>query len=50
MGWSFVNFLGKQDGLVHISELADKRVAKVGDVVKEVTRFQLKLLDLIEEK
>ena len=25
---AFVNFLGKQDGLVHISELADKRVAK----------------------
>ena len=32
---AFVNFLGKQDGLVHISELADKRVAKVTDVVKE---------------
>ena len=26
---AFVNFLGKQDGLVHISELASKRVAKV---------------------
>ena len=25
---AFVNFLGKQDGLVHISELADKRVQK----------------------
>ena len=25
---AFVNFLGKQDGLVHISELADKRVLK----------------------
>ena len=32
---AFVNFLGKQDGLVHISELAAKRVAKVTDVVKE---------------
>ena len=31
---TFVNFLGKQDGLVHISELADKRVAKVTDFVK----------------
>ena len=29
---AFVNFLGKQDGLVHISELAAKRVPKVGDV------------------
>ena len=36
---AFVNFLGKQDGLVHISELADKRVAKVADVVKEATKF-----------
>ena len=32
---AFVNFLGKQDGLVHISELAAKRVEKVTDVVKE---------------
>ena len=32
---AFVNFLGKQDGLVHISKLVDKRVAKVTDVVKE---------------
>ena len=32
---AFVNFLGKQDGLVHISELATKRVEKVTDVVKE---------------
>ena len=40
----------KQDGLVHISELADKRVAKVGDIVKKVMKFQSKLLDLIEEK
>ena len=35
---AFVNFLGKQDGLVHISELAAKRVEKVGDVVKEGAR------------
>ena len=34
---AFVNFLGKQDGLVHISELANKRVAKVGDVVKLIS-------------
>jgi polyribonucleotide nucleotidyltransferase len=26
---AFVNFLGKQDGLVHISELAAKRVEKI---------------------
>lgn len=31
---AFVNFMGARDGLVHVSELADKRVAKVSDVVK----------------
>lgn len=31
---AFVNFLGNKDGLVHISELAETRVAKVEDVVK----------------
>jgi polyribonucleotide nucleotidyltransferase len=30
---AFVNFLGSRDGLVHISELAPRRVAKVSDVV-----------------
>jgi polyribonucleotide nucleotidyltransferase len=30
---AFVNFMGSRDGLVHVSELADHRVAKVGDVV-----------------
>ena len=39
---AFVNFLGKQDGLVHISELADKRVAKVTDVVKEGDEVKVK--------
>ena len=32
---AFVTFLGKRDGLVHISELAPKRVQQVSDVVKE---------------
>lgn len=32
---AFVNFLGKNDGLVHISELAANRVENVTDVVKE---------------
>ena len=41
---AFVNFLGKQDGLVHISELADKRVAKVGDVVKEGDEVSVKVV------
>ena len=31
---AFVNFLGTRDGLVHISELAPRRVGQVSDVVK----------------
>ena len=41
---AFVNFLGKQDGLVHISELAPKRVAKVTDVVKEGDKVTVKVI------
>ena len=41
---AFVNFLGKQDGLVHISELASKRVAKVTDVVKEGDEVKVKVI------
>ena len=41
---AFVNFLGKQDGLVHISELAAKRVEKVTDVVKEGDEVKVKVL------
>ena len=32
---AFVNFMGGKDGLVHISELADERVAQTTDVVNE---------------
>ena len=32
---AFVNFMGAKDGLVHISELADERVAQTTDVVNE---------------
>jgi len=41
---AFVNFLGKQDGLVHISQLAAKRVEKVGDVVKEGDEVSVKVV------
>ncbi len=41
---AFVNFLGKQDGLVHISQLAGKRVAKVSDVVKEGDEVSVKVI------
>jgi polyribonucleotide nucleotidyltransferase len=41
---AFVNFFGPKDGLVHISELASKRVGKVTDVVKEGDVVKVKLL------
>ena len=41
---AFVNFLGKQDGLVHISQLATKRVEKVSDVVKEGDEVNVKVI------
>jgi polyribonucleotide nucleotidyltransferase len=41
---AFVNFFGSRDGLVHISQLADKRVGKTTDVVKEGDKVWVKLL------
>src|SRR5215471_16238349 len=41
---AFVNFLGARDGLVHISELAPRRVGKVTDVVKEGDQVKVKVL------
>src|SRR5215467_4330537 len=43
---AFVNFFGPRDGLVHISELAPKRVAKVADVVKEGDHVWVKLIGM----
>ncbi|HZT89257.1 MAG TPA: polyribonucleotide nucleotidyltransferase [Stellaceae bacterium] len=41
---AFVNFLGSRDGLVHISELAQHRVAKSSDVVKVGDSVKVKVL------
>ncbi len=41
---AFVNFFGSRDGLVHISELAPHRVAKVTDIVKEGDKVKVKFL------
>ena len=41
---AFVNFFGARDGLVHVSELAPRRVAKVSDVVNEGDIVKVKLL------
>ena len=43
---AFVNFLGKRDGLVHISELAPRRVQQVADVVKEGDVVKVKCLGI----
>ncbi len=41
---AFVNFFGAKDGLVHISQLSKKRVAKVNEVVNEGDKVFVKLL------
>ena len=41
---AFVNFFGAKDGLVHISQLAQRRVQKTSDVVKEGDKVKVKLL------
>ncbi len=41
---AFVQFMPGQDGMVHISELADGRVEKVTDVVNEGDEVQVKLM------
>ena len=43
---AFVNFFGNRDGLVHISELAPKRVAKVTDIVNEGDEVRVKVLEI----
>ncbi|PPR78146.1 MAG: Polyribonucleotide nucleotidyltransferase [Alphaproteobacteria bacterium MarineAlpha2_Bin1] len=43
---AFVNFIGNRDGLLHISELSQKRVAKVTDVVNEGDQIWVKVLAL----
>ena len=43
---AFVNFFGPKDGLVHISEMANTRVAKVEDVVKEGDIVKVKVLEV----
>ena len=43
---AFVNFMGSKDGLVHISQLKNERVAKVNDVVSEGDIVKVKVLDI----
>ncbi len=41
---AFVNFFGKRDGLVHISQLKNERVANTSDVVSEGDTVKVKLV------
>ena len=41
---AFVNFLGKRDGLVHISEISENRIDKVSDVLAEGNLVKVKCL------
>jgi len=41
---AFVNFFGKRDGLVHVSQMAAERVGHPSDVVKEGDQVKVKLL------
>jgi polyribonucleotide nucleotidyltransferase len=43
---AFVEILPGTDGLVHISELADKRVNKVTDVLNEGDKVRVKVLEI----
>jgi len=45
---AFVNFFGPRDGLVHISQLANERVQKTTDVVKEGQKVWVKLMGFDE--
>jgi polyribonucleotide nucleotidyltransferase len=45
---AFVNFFGPRDGLVHISQLANERVQKTTDVVKEGDKVWVKLMGFDE--
>ena len=41
---AFVNFLGKKDGLVHISAISEERVEKVTDIVQEGEKVFVKVI------
>ncbi|MEJ2042006.1 MAG: polyribonucleotide nucleotidyltransferase [Reinekea sp.] len=43
---AFVTFLPGKDGLVHISQIAQERIEKVSDVIKEGDRVVVKVLDV----
>jgi polyribonucleotide nucleotidyltransferase len=43
---AFVNFFGKRDGLVHVSQIANERVNHPKDILKEGQNVKVKLLEI----
>ena len=43
---AFVNFFGKRDGLVHVSQIVSERVNHPKDVLKEGQEVKVKLLEI----
>jgi len=43
---AFVNIMPGKDGLVHVSQMSDKRVEKVSDVVKLGDKVRVKLMEI----
>ena len=43
---AFVNFIGKRDGMVHISEIAPRRIKSVSDVLSEGDNVKVKVLGI----
>ena len=43
---AFVEFMPGRDGLVHISQIADRRLDKVTDVLKEGDKVRVKLMEI----
>jgi polyribonucleotide nucleotidyltransferase len=41
---AFVNFFGPRDGLVHVTEMSDRRIEKVTDIVNEGDEVKVKFL------
>ena len=45
---AFVNFFGKRDGLVHVSQIENRRLNHPSDVLKEGQEVKVKLLGFDE--
>jgi polyribonucleotide nucleotidyltransferase len=45
---AFVNFFGKRDGLVHVSQLSNERVGHPKDILQEGQSVQVKLMGFDE--